>query len=282
MAHGLTARLFFSRFSCENIHRTPATEPAKTLRRARLAESCSAALIAQCCNLRETALSANQDIRLSDCQHLCITYQLHQLIRSLFASVRVPFWGYIRGARPSQHGHLPQLELILPIASTVGIALETWKEWCWTWVFFAYIAFRKWDGKYHLHPLSPELVFYSTQLPRELESAGLSRLFYLFFFSVVLRFPIRTVRNFLHHDLGLLGNKNCLYVYWSRSSFPFSLSSSLCPCATIQREGYLLDLESPCRPRITRSRLLGMFGDTRSCTLKASSLAKLAAQVLCL
>lgn len=49
--------------------------------------------------------------------------------------------------------------------------------------FFAYIAFRKWDGKYHLHPLSPGLVFY----PRELESAGLSRLFYLFF-SVVLRF----------------------------------------------------------------------------------------------
>lgn len=49
--------------------------------------------------------------------------------------------------------------------------------------FFTSIAFRKWDGKYHLHPLSTELVFY----PRELESAGLGRLFYIFF-SVVLRF----------------------------------------------------------------------------------------------
>lgn len=139
------------------------------------AESCSVALIAQCCNLRETALSANQDIRLSDCQHLCIsTASAHpQLVRfRACALLGLHSWGSSIAARP-----------FAPTRTDPADRIHGWycagDNGAGHGFFFAYIAFRKWDGKYHLHPLSPGLVFY----PRELESAGLSRLFYLFFFG---------------------------------------------------------------------------------------------------
>lgn len=121
-------------------------------------------------------------------------------------------------------------------------------------VFFAHIAFRKWDGKYTSTHI-PGLVLYHESLTR---LVLVDYFTYSFFGRLSVHPLIRADRNFLHHDLGLLGNKNWLYMYTGHGHlFPFP-SSSLRPCATFGREGYLLGLVSPCRLRITRLRLLGM------------------------
>lgn len=129
-------------------------------------------------------------------------------------------------------------------------------------VFFFFLAFRKWERK-HTKTSTQTPGLYCTKTKSLNSTRPLSRLIYIIFLFLFrsVHAPIRTVRYFLHHDLGLLGNQNRLYMYTGHGHLFLFLSSSLRPCATFGREGYSLDLVSPCRLRITRLRLLGMSED---------------------